>query len=206
MSPASAPTNVAAPPDACPRCQKPLVDPTGLGWCKSCGYCRSLAESETKASPTVDAKAAPGNQLTATSSAIAQAPTWIWVMFAGMIAVAALTAAIGYLLKLAPFERALLTTLQIAAGLGVMFVGQFIGLMKIAPDESTLSFKDAVFPFRLYGLIFKRLPETSLTVYLGAWGIAAAVSAAIFIGGLGHWFNYLPGHPNNPAQATKSGR
>jgi len=33
---------------SCPRCKQPLVDPQGLGWCKACGYCRSLAETETK--------------------------------------------------------------------------------------------------------------------------------------------------------------
>jgi hypothetical protein len=85
-----------------------------------------------------------------------------------------------------------LTSLQIAGGVIIMLIGQFIGLLKIAPEESTLSFKDAVFPFRLYGFVFKRLPRTQLTLYFGIWGLAAAISAGVFIGGLPHWLTYLP--------------
>jgi hypothetical protein len=189
---------------ACPRCQKPLFDPNGLGWCKACGYCRSIAESEAQASQT-PAAAAP-TTLTATGSAIGQTATWVWVALVGMILVAGATFALASWLTLTPLQRALLTSVQIAAGFALMFAGQFIGLLRIAPDESTLSFKDAVFPFRLYGLIFKRLPSTRHTVYLGAWGLAAIVSAAVFIGGLGHWFTYLPGYQKNQTQKSKSAR
>lgn len=189
---------------ACPRCQKPLVDPKGLGWCKACGYCRSLVETETQAAQT-PAATAP-TTLTATSSVIRQTATWIWVTLIGMTLVAGVTCALASWLTLSPLQRALLTSVQIAAGFALMFAGQFIGLLRIAPEESTLSFKDAVFPFRLYGLIFKRLPSTRHTVYLGAWGLAAIVAATVFIGGLGHWFTYVPGYQKNQTQKTKSGR
>ena len=187
---------------ACPRCRMPLIDPKGLGWCKACGYCRSIAESEAQASQTA-APAAP-TTLTATSSAIRQTATWVWVTLIGMLLVAGATFALGWL-PLTPLQRALLASVQIAAGFGLMFAGQFMGLLRIAPEEATLSFKDAVFPFRLYGLIFKRLPSTRHTVYFGAWGLAAIVSATVFIGGLGHWFTYMPGYQKNQAQKTKSG-
>src|SRR5258708_5777213 len=43
----------AAPAEAgqespCPRCGGKLVNPTSLGWCPTCGYCRSLAEDGAK--------------------------------------------------------------------------------------------------------------------------------------------------------------
>jgi hypothetical protein len=127
-------------------------------------------------------------------------------MFLGIALVAGATYLLGRYLTLSPLERALLTTIQIGGGLLIMFIGQFIGLMRIAPEDPSLSFKDAIFPFRLYGLIFKRLPQTCLTVYGGSWGIAAIVSAAVFIGGLGHWFTYLPSNQKNrPHQAQKAG-
>jgi hypothetical protein len=189
----------------CPRCQKPLIDPTGLGWCKGCGYCRSLAESEAKAAKA-PAPAAPATTLTAAGSVICHTPSWLWVTLIGTALVAGATYALASWLTLSPLQRALLTSVQMAAGFALMFAGQFFGLLRIAPEESTLSFKDAVFPFRLYSLIFKRLPGTRHTVYLGAWGLAAIVSAAVFVGGLGHWFTYMPGHPKNQTQKTKSGR
>ena len=184
--------NAAAP---CPRCQKPLVDPHGLGWCKACGYCRSLVESETTNAKTPDAKPCPQNAMTATGSAIGQTPTWFWVTLAGVILIVSATFLCGHYLnpKFTAFQKALLTTVQILVGVAMMLLGQFIGLLRIAPEDSTLSFKDAIFPFRLYGLVMKRLPSTRHTVYLGVWGIAAIVAANLFIGGLGHWITYLPG-------------
>lgn len=92
-------TNAAA----CPRCQKPLIDPNGLGWCKGCGYCRSLAESETKTEKVVESKP---NTVTATSAAIVQTPTWFWVMLIGMAVIVAATWACGHYLKFTPLSRA----------------------------------------------------------------------------------------------------
>ena len=42
----------------CPRCGQALIDPSGLGWCKACGYCRSLGAEQKPAAPPAPAKAA----------------------------------------------------------------------------------------------------------------------------------------------------
>ena len=78
-------------------------------------------------------------------------------------------------------------------------------IAKYEGEDSTLSFWDAVFPFRLYGMLGKRLPNTRHSLYLGIWGAAAIISAVIFIGGLGHWVNYLPGAQKTPSQKAKYG-
>jgi hypothetical protein len=209
MSPLPSPTApVSAGADVCPRCQKPLIDPGGLGWCQGCGYCRSVAECEKKtaATPAPEAQPARPDPLIVTGSAVSQMPTWVWVTLIGVVLIAGATVACGVLLNFEPFQRALLATLQIVAGIAFMFLGQLIGLMKIAPEESSVTFLDVLFPFRLYGMVFKRLPSTRHTIYLGAWGLAAAISAGIFIGGLDHWFTYLPGHPKNVAAHKKAGK
>jgi hypothetical protein len=193
--------NPAAAP--CPRCKKPLIDPNGLGWCKACGYCRSLAEGEAMAAQAPEMKPAASNSLAATGSAVGQTPAWFWVTLVGVLLVAGATFTCGRYLTFTPLQRALLASVQIGAGVAIMIVGQFIGLLRVAPEDATLSFKDALFPFRLYGLVFKRLPATRHTVYLGAWGIAAIVSAGIFIGGLQHWMTYLPGNQKNQSQIPK---
>lgn len=179
----------------CPRCQQPLVDPEGLGWCKGCGYCKSLAEGEktnAKAPPLPQEKPAQPNAVVATGGAILQTPRWFWVSLIGAIIVAGGTFACAYHFKFTPLQRALLTTVQMTAGFVLMFVGQFIGVLRIAPEESTLGFWDAVIPFRLYGLIMKRLPSSSLTLYLGVWGLTAIITVNVFVGGLPHWLTYLP--------------
>ncbi|MBM3995461.1 MAG: hypothetical protein FJ303_15100 [Planctomycetes bacterium] len=190
------------PVDPCPRCKKPLVDPHGLGWCKACGYCKSLEESGKKAETVPDPVPAnaPQDTISATGWAISETPLWFWIMLVGVLVVVGATFAAGRWLPLTPFQRALFTTIQIGAGLGIAFLGQFIALMMLAPDETSLTFKDAVFPFYLYTLVFKHLPKTQFTIYFATWGTAAIVAAAIFIGGLGHWFTYLPGNHKGPAK------
>src|SRR5688572_3024087 len=79
----------------CPKCQQPLIDPAGLGWCKACGYCRSL-------------EAEQGNQLLAThqgpskgavvASVAGNVPLWLWVLLGGIGLVAGGSLAVGRLL------------------------------------------------------------------------------------------------------------
>ena len=189
---------------ACPRCKMPLIDPGGLGWCKSCGYCKSLADTEKKTQPDEAKSPAAMNSLTATGAALRQSPTWAWVTLAGIVLVAGATLVLGRFLTLSPLERALLTTVQTGVAFAFILVGQFIGVMKVAPEDPTLGFWDALFPFRLYGLILKRLPATRLTLYLGVWGLAAVITANVFIGGLGHWLTYLPDSKKQPNQVQKT--
>lgn len=207
MSPLSAPATATKPTTAaCPRCQKPMIDPQGLGWCKACGYCRSLEESQANPELTAMAAPAPLNHLTATSSAVGDIPSWFWVTLIGVILIVGATWAGGHYLKLTPLDRALLASAQIIIGMTLQFIGQIIGLIRIAPEVGTLGFKDALFPVRLYAEAFKRLPRNRHTIYLGAWGLAAIIAANVFIGGLDHWTTYLPGKNKNkviPVQKAK---
>jgi hypothetical protein len=189
MSQISPSASKAAAPVPCPRCKQPLVDPKGLGWCKACGYCRSLAETEAKTSKPV---ASQPNTLTATGDALAQTPVWMWTCLLGAAFIMGATVFAERSWTLTDFHRALFCTIQVVLGVAMMFTGQFIGLLRVAPEDPSLSFKDAVFPFRLYGIIFKRLPMTQYAVYLGVWGFIAIVTASLFVGGMGHWFTYLP--------------
>ncbi len=174
---------------ACPRCNKPLIDPHGLGWCKACGYCHSLNESEK--TPVGERKAQP-TTLGATGSAVAQLPSWLWITLIGLVVIFGLMIALSRVIPLTPLERAIITSAGSALGVAMMLFGQFVGLMRIAPDDPSLTFKDVVFPFRLYGLVFKRLPLTKLTLYLCVWGLALAISVNVYVGGVTHWLTYLP--------------
>src|SRR5258708_1030023 len=106
--------NAVAP---CPRSQKALFDPAGLGWCKACGYCRSVAESDTKVEQA-PVKAQP-NTMTATSDAIGQMPKWFWVALIGVALIVGITFMIGHKSRMSPFDRALFATVQIGIGVAV---------------------------------------------------------------------------------------
>jgi hypothetical protein len=62
----------------------------------------------------------------------------------------------------------------------------------LAPKDEGLNFTDAVVPFKLYGLIFRNLPRTRLTLWFTSWGLTLVVSALICVGGLGYWLKVLP--------------
>jgi hypothetical protein len=179
------------------------VDPQGLGWCKACGYCRSLEDGPKHVAP---APVAGPTQLSATTAAIGETPSWFWVTAIGVILIAGATFACGYYLKVSPLERALLTTGQMAVGLAAMFAGQVLALVRVGTQDSSIGFFDAIMPFRLYGLVFKCLPTSRHTVYLGAWGLAAIIAANVFIGGLDHWLNYLPGKNKNKVIPVQKSR
>jgi hypothetical protein len=182
---------MAAPAAAtgCPRCKKPLVDPNGLGWCQACGYCRSLAEC--KLNTDIPAPSEP-SALMSTGGVIRQTPLWFWVTLLGTTTIVIGTILGERFTNWTDLHRAVFCTIQVLTGVAFMLVGQFLGLLRVAPDDPSISFKDAVFPFRLYGLIFKHLPDTRVAVYLGVWGLAAVITASIVVGGMGHWFTYLP--------------
>jgi len=174
----------------CPRCQAPLIDPHGICWCKECGFCRSLLECELKTVGT--GQPTQHNEITATGEAIGQAPFWFWVMLFGIAAIIGGTWAAGHYLRLTPLNRAILTSAEILGSVAILLFVQFIALMKIAPDDPTLTFKDALIPFRLYAQIFKRLPRMSFTVFIAAWYLTAIISANLFVGAVTHWLTYLP--------------
>jgi hypothetical protein len=187
----SPPKGPATAEALCPRCKKPLADPGGLGWCQACGYCRTLAEDRARLpldKPIVKAKptAAPSGSHSRPS------PLWAIVLFAGIGLLALGCFAASRYFPLTPLQRAAWTSIQMLAGLAIMFAGQCYALLTIAPGEAALHFTDAIVPLRLYALVFKGLPRTALALWICSWGLTLVLSALICVGGLGHLTNYLP--------------
>jgi len=182
----------------CPRCGKSLTDPNGLAWCQGCGYCK-LAEADIK---MLKPKSRQSNPLTATSGAVMKSPVWVWVALFGAGAIIVATVVAEREMRLSEFQRALFATVQIVAGLALMFIGQFVGLMRVAPEETSVGLKDAIVPVWLYPVLFKHLPITQVPIYLIIWGLTAVITASVVVGGVGHWFTYLP-NKSRPYEVVK---
>jgi hypothetical protein len=184
-------TEPAAAESLCPRCKQPLADAGGLVWCQACGYCRSLAEDCARLpldKPVV--KAAPTNAPPRTTRR--PSPLWAIVLFAGIALLALGCYAASRHYPLTPLQRAAWTSIQILAGLALMFAGQLYALLTIAPGDGSLHFFDAIVPLRLYALVVRGLPRTCLALWISSWGLTLVLSALICVGGLGHLTNYLP--------------
>jgi hypothetical protein len=178
----------------CPKCGKALVDPTGLGWCSGCGYCKSLTDEPTVTAVVEEAQSPPRPSMaTATAGAVRGLPLWFWVLLLVVAQAIGLTyMADRDLPPGANLDRAVWCTGQIAAGLALMFFAQCWLLLQIAPEVAALSFKDAVFPFKLYPLAFKRLPKNQISLWAAAFGATIFLGAFVWIGGLDHWLTYVP--------------
>src|SRR4051812_13881748 len=68
------PTPQAIASESCPKCGKDLIDPSGLGWCKACGYCKSLADDSAK--ELLALKQAAG--VDDAGGAFTVLPLWFW--------------------------------------------------------------------------------------------------------------------------------
>jgi hypothetical protein len=176
----------------CPKCGNALIDPSGLGWCKSCGFCQSLADDNAGQLLTEE-KAAPVGGVAMAGGAIFTLPLWFWASF--------LCVAIGIFFSIVMdrrlpegdnLRRATWASMQLAVGYVVVFIAQWFALVTIAPEELSLSFKDAVFPLKLWGLIFVRLPKLKECLWTALLGMGLMVGSVAFIGGFSHWLNYLP--------------
>jgi len=194
----------APAPNQCPKCRLPLIDPTGLGWCRGCGYCRSL-EDET-AKQLLQHTQARGPQVSY-AGLVGNIPVWFWVLIVGLVAAVAVSLAIGWLLPAGSnFTRAMWTTAQVVVGLLAIFACQLFALVQIAAEDEKLGFKDALVPTRLWSLVCKRLPATACYLWGATWALALVVSAFLFIGGLDHWYGYLPGAKDQKDQKDQKNK
>jgi len=193
------PASVTAP--ACPRCSGRLTDPGGLGWCQACGYCHSLEEEKARVPSSVPAAAGPSSPLGSLEmvEVVRTLPRWVWLMLGGVLAIVGATFIPGLQLPRTGLLRAAWCTVQLVVGLVLVFAAQIWALLQLAHQDEKLGNRDAFMPVRLWVLTFRHLPHTWRQVCLAAWGVALFVAALLIVGGLGHWWTYLPKRPNTPA-------
>jgi hypothetical protein len=172
-----------------------LIDATGLGWCQSCGYCRSLEEERARgAIPSWDA-AAPkdaASEPTGADGWLAKLPSWAGMLLGGVVFVVLINVPPSLFLTPDTLTRAVWSTVGVVLGVVMILAAQFWALMTIAPEDDNLGIKDLLVSGRLWVLTCKRLPKTSGQVWLGAWGLTAILSAVLLVGDLEHWLRYLP--------------
>src|SRR5262245_49945200 len=180
---------------ACPKCGNKLTDPLGLGWCQKCGYCRSLEEDKTQA--LIQRREAQKRQPSPLGSLeffqmVARFPAWTWVLIGGVAMVVALNVPPALSLPDDCLGRALWSSIEICLGFALIIGAQTWALCLLAPNDDRLGFKDAIIPGRLWALVAKNLPAMREQLWMASWGLAAILSGLIVVGGLGHWFTYLP--------------
>jgi hypothetical protein len=190
-------------PATCPRCQGKLTDPKGLGWCQTCGYCRSLEED--RGAVVLPAKAAPAARsmslfgLVETGQMLAMLPGWVWVMISGAGVVVGLSFGVNHLMLQNGLSREVWGTVLVGVGALTVFLAHVAALVAIAPHDDRLSGKDLFFPARLWTMTLKRLPATRWHLCIWIWGLSLLLSAKFIMGGLP--INIRPIKPKEESRA-----
>jgi hypothetical protein len=197
----------AAPAEAgqespCPRCGGKLVNPTSLGWCPKCGYCRSLAEDGPKVPLSTESPARQTSPLGVVefSELLAKLPRWLWITLAGAVGILVVSWAADLVLPVESLPRALWSTLQVVLGLLALLAAQVWALIVLAPHDDLLGPKDIVLSARLWGLICRKLPDMRRQLWVGAWGVAAVLCAVGVVGGFSYWYQFY--HPKKLADRS----
>jgi hypothetical protein len=180
----------------CPRCGGKLIDPSGLGWCRGCGYCHSL-EEERAQRPAAPARAS-GSRVVELSRLLRKTPGWAGILMLGTVAVALFSLPPALALPDNSPSRCWWTTGQAVLGLLMILTAQAWAVMVLADKDDRLSTKDVFVSARLWALAVRYLPDTRRQLWLTVWGLTTVLSALFLIGGLDHWFTYLPRGTGRP--------
>jgi hypothetical protein len=187
---ATAEATPEAPP--CPRCGGKLTNPEGLGWCPSCGYCRSLEQDAKKAALAAPATPRGPSPLGVVEfvEVLGKLPRWFWVLLGGTSIVVGISVAANSVLPDDSLARALWSSVQLGLGLVGMFAAQIWAFLLVAPETEHLSAKDLILSTRLWSITCRRLPETQAKVWLGAWSFGAGLCAVFLVGGFSYWYQF----------------
>jgi hypothetical protein len=178
----------------CPRCNSNLTDPSGLGWCPGCGYCRSLeVEGKTIAPAPKPATPKKPSALGASEfrEAMRRMPRWVWPLLAGMAVVAGIAVVGDYLLDEVCLARAVWSATQIVLGIVGLIAAQLWAALLVGAEEDGLGARDVVLPGRLWRAVFRQLPATRKPVWLGGWCLSATICAVAIIGGFNYWLELV---------------
>lgn len=179
------------PSDACPRCGNKLVNPTGLGWCTKCGYCRTLEEEKNKVQQLQPPPAAPSPLgVVEFVQLLGKVPNWAWVLLSGCLLIVALAFVADRYLLLNPLHRAILSSAVLGGSLLLMIVANLWLLLLLAAEDERLGPRDVLISVRLWKAALRRLPSTRHPVWIGSWSLTAGLCAVLVTGGLDYWFQF----------------
>ncbi len=173
---------------ACPQCGS--TQPWGISsWCPNCFYhprLGQMAASLPQPDPEVR-QFLPGHvaQQESYLEVLKTIPLWIHVLWIGVIGCFALSAV--EMLKLPKFgyERAVVTLVQASLGILAAAAAHVMTFFIAMPSsEKHGPFDLFMKPFDFWRFTKRRLPTGAWRIWMFAWGLTAAFSALVLIGGI----------------------
>jgi hypothetical protein len=175
---------------ACPKCGS--TEPWGISsWCPNCFYHPRLGEVVITApppDPEVRHLAAGHSQRPeAYAEVLKSVPLWIHMLWVGVVGIFVMSVFMTLKLPKTGYERALWTLAQAGIGLIAAAVAHVLVFFKAIPATDKYGpFDLFVKPLDFWRYALHKMPTGAWRLWLFAWGLTAALSAIVLIGGINY--------------------
>lgn len=191
---ASAPSAIApqdgAKPDvkACPKCGS--TEPWGISsWCPNCFYHPRMGEVVITTPPPdpevrhlVAGHSEPAESYLDVLKAL---PQWLHILWIGVVAIFVISVVMTLKLPKTGLERALWTLVQASLGLIAAGAAHVMVFFKAIPNTDKYGPFDLLMkPLDFWRYAIHKLPSGAWRLWMFAWGLTAAFSAIVLIGGI----------------------
>jgi hypothetical protein len=167
----------------CSNCHSPMAK--GQSFCKRCGFYPALnmcIEVDAAAEAQAEGVAEPAKSHVEIWKSLI--PPWGWVLIAGVAVLFAVSLAARFVVPQG-MPRAIWTYAQFVIGIIALLAAHVACYMFAIMVNDTLSFVDIILkPIVIWKATIDELPKTIKRVALGGWGLAAALFAALVVGGV----------------------
>jgi hypothetical protein len=169
----------------CSHCHSPMAK--GQSFCKRCGFYPALNMCvEVDAQAEAQAEGVPEPAKSHVEVWKELIPPWGWVLIAGVAVLFVISLAARFMVPTG-LPRAIWTYAQFIIGVMVLIAAHIACYMFAIMVNDTLSFIDIILkPFVIWKATLDELPKTIKRVSLGAWGLTAAIFAALVVGGVSY--------------------
>ncbi|HEV3300429.1 MAG TPA: hypothetical protein VG055_12355 [Planctomycetaceae bacterium] len=175
---------------ACPQCGS--TEPWGISsWCPNCFYHPRMGQVViTTPPPDPEVRhLVPGHSHQAASYAamFQSIPLWAHPLWIGVISIFLLSVYMGIKLPKFGYERAVWTLVQAGLGLTAAATAHVLVFFKTIPNTDKYGPFDLLMkPLDFWRYAAHKLPSGAWRLWMFAWGLTAAVSALVLIGGINY--------------------
>ncbi len=169
--------------DGCPECGHPGIS-KGPGWCAACGFYPAL-NLHIDVEQEQQEEAEPEPQKVDPLEMLRQIPPWVPILLAGAVVLTIVSVAARMTIPVTSMSRPIWALSQFAIGFVLFVIAHFAAYLYAIVEDSSFTVLDILLrPLKVWGPTIHGLPETSKRVYMGSWGVLAAVLGLFVVDGI----------------------
>jgi hypothetical protein len=181
---ASATQSPSSTRQACPQCGS--TEPWGISsWCPNCFYHPRMGMPAPAALAPEPEPGSVAGEADSFLGALLALPQWAHVLWLGIVAIFAYSVFEGSYLPKDSLQRALWTIIQTSIGIIAAGTAHVLVFFQAVPNTDKYGPFDLLFkPFDFWRYAIHKLPAKAWRLWMFCWGLTAAFSALVLIGGV----------------------